>query len=55
MSDKIPGDGTGRIAILEELQDKLLETSHQDHRWTALPMYCGSGRNRKQVHAIRIW
>ncbi len=55
MSDKIPGDGTGCIITLEELQDKLLEISHQDHRWTALPEYCVTGGNQKQVHAIRIW
>ena len=55
MSDKIPGDGTGCIITGGELQDKLLEISNRDHRWTALPVYCGSGRNRKQVHAIRIW
>ncbi len=55
MSDKTLGDGTGCIITLEELQSKLIEISHEDHQWTAVAEYCGGTRNRKMVHAIRVW
>ncbi len=55
MSEKTPGDGTGSIITFAELQDKLFEISHDDHRWTAEAEYCSRRRGRRQVLAVRVW